>query len=67
MTAAADRRTAETTTANLCLAKTPSNREINSLHNFLNPPTCYQYSLCSAFSTSGWEQSSGFFDHGKTC
>ena len=51
----------------LCLAKTRSGREINSLHNFLNPPICYDCSLCSAFSASRWEPSSGFFDHGKTC
>src|SRR5215472_13430535 len=44
----------------LCLAKTPSSPEINSLHNFLKPPICYDCSLCSAFSASGWEQSSGF-------
>src|SRR5215470_20378103 len=51
----------------LCLAKTPSSPEIKSLHNFLNSPICYDCSLCSAFSASGWEQSSGFFDHGRTC
>jgi len=51
----------------LCLAKTPSGHEINSLHNFLNPPICYDCSLCSDFSVSGWEQSSGFCDHGRTC
>jgi hypothetical protein len=33
-----------------------SGSEINSLHNFLNPPICYDCSLCSAFSASGWEQ-----------
>ena len=52
---------------NLCLAETPSGPEINSLHNFLNPPICHDYFLCSVFSASGWEQSSGFFDHGRTC
>jgi hypothetical protein len=51
----------------LCLTKTPSGRKINSLHNFLDPPICYDCSLCSAFSSSGWERSSGFFDYDKTC
>jgi hypothetical protein len=51
----------------LCLAKTPSGRNINRLHSFLNPPICYDCSLCSAFSSSGWGQSAGFFDPGKTC
>ena len=51
----------------LWLAKSSSGREINSLHSFLNPPICYDCSLCSDFSASGWEQSSGFFDHGKIC
>jgi hypothetical protein len=51
----------------LCLVKTLSGREINSLHNFLNPLICYDCSLCSAFSAPGYGRSSGFFDPGKTC
>src|SRR5215467_12687029 len=51
----------------LCLAKTPSGHEIKSLHKFLNPPICYDCSLCSDFSVSGREQSSGFCDRGRTC
>ena len=38
----------------LCFAKTPSTREITSVHNFLNSPICYDCSLWSAFSSSGW-------------
>src|SRR5215469_3380490 len=37
----------------VCLAKIPSGRKINSLHNFLNSPVCYHCSLCSAFSCLG--------------
>jgi hypothetical protein len=40
----------------LSLAIILSGSEINRLHNFLNPPICYDCSLCSAFSASGWEQ-----------
>jgi hypothetical protein len=42
--------------AAVSLAIILSRSEINSLHNFLNPPICYDCSLCSAFSASGWEQ-----------